>query len=243
MTSLELQWNMLKSFMRKTDLAAALAALLGVASSPAQAVDSIAVPEAGIESIFASAGVSIDLRIGAGRSLVNVSLLDLNRNEFFALRTTLGLAAADPAVALVFVDNLNFTDFGPNLDAAARIGFGVTAIEAAAMARLFAVHLTAQSLGYNLGLTTVAGSNGNLMNPTYLDIANNPAGLTSVQIQQLLRSPLLQTDVNAQRFIEVLPVYVTATAPAVPEPASWALMLGGAAGLGLVRRRRMQRRI
>lgn len=92
--------------------------------------------------------------------------------------------------------------------------------------------VVAHELGHNLGLDHVS-TPGDLMRPS---AAPDQTLLTTDQVAIILASPLVQTDNNGQRFIDIRPIDVGPFA-AVPEPASMTLLAAGAGGV-LLRRRR-----
>jgi hypothetical protein len=77
------------------------------------------------------------------------------------------------------------------------------------------------ALGHLLMLQFAADPTGNLMSAAY----TGGGTLTSDQAATMLSSPLVQTDANGTRFVEIDPIVVVASATTtdVPEPASISL--------------------
>lgn len=147
--------------------------------------------------------------------------------------------AQGPTVNMFFVDSINWcgTSGSGIVGCGAQPG-NMIALDSAAAAGGAGPVINGHELGHNLDLAhtaTAPNPNDNLMNPTVY--GNGSTILTTAQVATILTSPLVQLDVNGNRFINITPVLVAA----VPLPAALPLALSGLSAivmLGVGARRR-----
>ncbi|MGV7210748.1 PEPxxWA-CTERM sorting domain-containing protein [Oxalobacteraceae bacterium A2-2] len=203
---------------------------------------SVTLYENQLDAIFGVAGLGIDIRIDAARTIVHPDWTVLNQAEFNTMagysyaHSTLGVAAK--AVPVFFIDS-----FDPSLGGAPTsgviglgwVGLGGLAVNSyVAGNAVYGSTVVAHELGHNLGLSH-GGIHGDLMYPN-LDASGSATHFESYEISTILRSSLVQVDALGQKYIEIAPFAVVAALP-VPEPASWAMLLGGLGLIGAMRRR------
>ena len=220
------------AFAASDDGALAPVGSILVAATPANGF--ITRNESGMDTIFSQAGFgisSIDIRFSANQSIFNSSLLVLDEEADFA--TLAGLnSIPSPSVNIYFVDHIEWCGgLAPGIIGCGYQPGNLIIVDSSWAANpSFGANLLAHELGHNLNLNHEFGP-PNLMNPSI----SASFALTASQISTILISPLVQTD-GAGKFITINPVAVMASA--VPEPASWVLMLaGGAFIFGVARKR------
>jgi hypothetical protein len=199
---------------------------------------SVTLYESQLDAIFGVAGLGIDIRIDAARTLVNPDWTVLNQAEFNTMagysyvHTTLGVAAR--TVPVFFIDSLD-PSLGGGVIGLGWVGLGGLAVNSTMAGNpVFGSNVVAHELGHNLGLSH-GSIQGDLMYP-YLNSNGTATRFEAYEISTILRSSLVQVDALGQKYIEIAPFAVVAALP-VPEPSTWAMMLGGLAMVGAVRRR------
>lgn len=226
--------------MNKTFLRLALAVVVCAVPAGAWAADGyVTTNEAKLDTVFAQAGFAaadkIDIRFRSSTSIVNAALTTIDDSADWT--SLLGLAGnlASPTVNMYFVDKILWCGVASatTIGCAATPGHVLALDSSWAANATYGGNLAAHELGHNLGLSHLDPDNGaNLMNSTI----STSFALTAGQITTLLASALVQSDAQG-KFISIQPIAVLAAAP-VPEPASWALLLGGGLLLAVLRRGR-----
>ena len=178
----------------------------------------VTINEAGMDKVYSQA--NIDIRIGALTTLAIPSFLDIDIDTISAC----GSSVAPNIIGCGQVGGPNFvveSSFAADTDIP--LG-GNTEI---------GVQLLSHELGHNLGLQHRFGDD--LMNP----FINGFDALNSSEIAQILASPLVHTDTNGQRYIQINPVLIAeAVVHNVPEPGTLALVPGALVLLAAARRRK-----
>ncbi|MBT9492036.1 MAG: PEP-CTERM sorting domain-containing protein [Paucibacter sp.] len=219
------------SHTARTWLAAAALSTLPAAALAASGY--VTTNEAKLDTIYSQAGFGanpIDIRFNTATSIINVALTVIDNGAEWATLTGLAGNLASPTVNMYFVDKILWCG-APTLTTigCAQQPGNVLALDSAwAADATYGGNLAGHELGHNLNLPHLMPDNAaNLMNPTI----SASFALSAGQITTILASALVQTDAKA-KYITVQPIAVL-----VPEPAAWALMLGGVLLLGLARRR------
>jgi hypothetical protein len=212
---------------------AALPVVLSCAA-PVALAGSVTVFEYQLDDIFAQAG--IDIRVDAAQTVVNGAWTQMDYADFNAASsyiTAPGHGLSARTIPVFFIDDFN-NDVSASTAGLGWLGQRFLAVESNHAANaLYGSTLLAHEMAHNLGLEH-ASTAWNLMLPT-LDGQGRNNVLLADQITTILGSSLVQTDSFGQRFIEIAPFAVVA-AP-VPEPTTWAMLLGGLALVGAARRR------
>ena len=131
-----------------------------------------------------------------------------------------------------FIDDFD-ADIGSSVIGLGWVGAPFFAVESRyAASAVYGSSLVAHELGHNLGLSHL-NTQGDLMYPS-IDLRGENNLLTTAQINTILTSGLVQTDASGHRYVELAPFAVLA----VPEPATWTMLLAGVAALTAFRRRK-----
>lgn len=210
----------------------AVAAVMLALSSATAKAGFVTIDQAGMSAIFSQPsfdGTPIDIRFNPPRLIVAPELLVINTQTQL---TALVDLAPDPVptVDAFFVDELNACGFEqePTINGSfagcAQLP-GHVFVEASNFAEEAPATLMGHELGHNLNLQHLPASGDNLMNNFF------PHGrmLTEEQVATILESPLVQTDLTGQRFIEITPIAIVAAS----EPTTL-LLLGGSLGVLLI---------
>ena len=222
-----------------------LCAIAALVTAPFAQAAYVTINEAGMDSVFSQASFgarTVDIRIGAVTTIVRPDLLDLSTSAEITSIFGLHVGAAD-IVNFYFVDTISACGATINVNI---IGCGETPGQDFVVESVFAddssipgggnitvgVQLLSHELGHNLGLAHRSGNF--LMNPSI----NGFQDLNAAEVNTILASPLIHTDANGQRYIQINPVLIVAALLQVPEPSSLMLVLAGALAAGAARRRR-----
>ena len=222
-----------------------LCAIAALLAAPFAQAAFVTLHEAGMDGVFSQATFGnnrIDIRYGAVTQIVAPTLLDITSDAEIAAVFGLHVGAAN-VVNFYFVDtlsacggqiNANFIGCGekPGQDFVVESVWAADgSIQPGGIS--FGLQLLAHELGHNLDLDH---RNGNfLMNP----FINGFQDLNAAEVAIILASPLVQTDANGQRFIQINPVLIVERAD-VPEPSTAALTLAGLLFAGLRSRKLRQ---
>ncbi len=203
----------------------------------------VTIDEAGLDAIFSQASFgsrTVDIRIGSVSQIVAPNLLDITTDAEISQLFGLHVGSAFD-VNFYFVDTISACGgLNPNIIGCGELPGNDFVVESDFAAGPTGAQLLAHELGHNLGLAHVDQSlTERLMNPFLFGGTLLSAG----EVAQLLLSPLVRTDLNGQRYININPVLIIASVRNnVPEPASLGLLFGAllAAGLGTRRATRSQ---
>lgn len=197
--------------------------LIALVVAPAAHAAFITTHEAELESLFASNGLSLDVRYLPSQQIVDADFLSLTDGAQFQELLAMP-AEPSPTINLLFIDNLEWCGvYDPNFVGCAELPGNRGVVESVFAASSLGDELVAHEIGHMFGLTHVSDPS-RLMDPT---IAGG-ALLTSGEQSTILASPLIQND--GVDYIEIQPIL------AVPEPLVWALLAVGG-GWGALRRR------
>jgi hypothetical protein len=191
---------------------------------------SVTTHESELDAIYSQSSFGanpIDIRFDPTQTVFNTALLTLDTDAEFDSLSTYAVASSK-IVSIFFVDHINACDgVSPNIVGCGSDPGNLIALDSSFAAGALGAAAIGHELGHNLGLDHIAGQNTNLMNPIVYNGAA-PAPLTSAQVSKILTSPLVQTDAQGHKYIEITPFAVVAS---VPEPSVFVLM---ALGLGLI---------
>ncbi|MBW2233025.1 MAG: PEP-CTERM sorting domain-containing protein [Deltaproteobacteria bacterium] len=201
--------------------------LLGIAllAAPAANAAFITTHETEMEGIFASNGLTLDVRYLPGAAVNNPSFLSLStEGEFIALLSQLGTALS-PTINLLFTDSLSWCGVSnPSFVGCAEFPGNQGVVESVFAASGLGDELVTHEVGHMFGLEHTGAATG-LMYP----FLGAGYALSALEIDTILASPLIQYD--GVDFIEIQAFVVT------PEPGTLVLVATGIAALAVRRRR------
>ena len=203
------------------------AALLTLPAVSAEAAF-VTIDPAGINAIFSQPsfdGTPIDIEFLPTTTIVAPNLLVIK--DLADLTALVDLAPSpSPIVDAYFVDQVDACGFPEASAGGAFYGCaqlpGHVLVEESNAAAMDPATLMGHELGHNLNLEHVPLAPDNLMSYFF------PHGmdLTEEQVATILESPLVQTDAEGNRFIEIEPILISA-----PEPSTLPLIGVGLVGL------------
>lgn len=206
----------------------AMTAALLTASAVAAEAAFITIDPAGMNAIFSQPsfdGTPIDIQFLPPETIVAPQLLVIK--DVADLNALVDLAPyPSPIVDAFFVDQIDACGFDEAAVSGQYYGCaqlpGHVLVEESDAAQMDPATLMGHELGHNLNLQHVPLNPSNLMSYFF------PHGmdLTEEQVATILESPLVQTDAEGNRFIEIEPILISA-----PEPSTLAILGSGLAVL------------
>jgi MYXO-CTERM domain-containing protein len=182
-----------------------------------------------------------------GMTIQNAALTDIDtEDDYFGLFDVAPAPLGGPTVNAFFVDTIDYCGtISPTAVGCATVNYNILFVESAFVD--IDPSVIAHELGHTLGLCHVGddanlmeahAGGGTLLSNDYTSNCSPPLGVPMPQIDQILASPLVQTDpLDGHRFVNVLPIAIVAeAAAAVPAPNGLAVLAGLALFTGIRRR-------